>query len=44
MLNKDAVHAIIFQALANVNDEEVSPFSDVGSLTSYILLLLSEPV
>ena len=100
MLTKDAVHTIIFQALANVNDErgpdeqidispttilfgtdtvldslslvsvivdveaavsetsgrdvvltddramsqDVSPFSDVGSLTAYILLLLSEPV
>ena len=100
MLNKDAVHAIIFQALKNINDErgpdeqldigldtslfganavldslalvsvivdveaavsdasgrdisltddramsqEVSPFSDVNSLTAYILLLLSEPV
>jgi hypothetical protein len=99
MLNKDAIHAIIFQALKNVNDErapdeqidigpatilfgtdavldslslvsvivdveaavseasgrdvvltddramsqEVSPFSDVSSLTAYILLLLSEP-
>lgn len=100
MLNKNAVHAIIYQALTNVNDErdpdqqldigpamilfgtdavldslslvsvivdveaavseasgrdvvltddramsqDVSPFADVGSLTSYILLLLSEPV
>ena len=100
MLTQDAIHAIIFQALSNVNDErgpgerldigattilfgtdavldslslvsvivdveaavseisgrdmvltddramsqEVSPFSDVSSLTAYILLLLSEPV
>lgn len=100
MLNKDAVHATIFQALKNVNDErgpdeqlkigldtrlfgvdavldslslvslivdvedaiseasgrdvvftddramsqEVSPFTDVNSLTAYILLLLSEPI
>lgn len=98
MLNKDAVQAIIFQALKNINDErdpgeqlvvdldtslfgadavldslslvsvivdveaaisdasrhdvvltddramsqELSPFSDVSSLTEYILLLLSE--
>jgi acyl carrier protein len=98
MLNKDAVQAIIFQALKNINDErdpgeqlvvdldtslfgadavldslslvsvivdveaaisdasgrdvvltddramsqELSPFSDVSSLTTYILLLLSE--
>lgn len=98
MLNKDAVQAIIFQALKNINDErdpgeqlvvdlntslfgadavldslslvsvivdveaaisdasgrdvvltddramsqELSPFSDVSSLTAYILLLLSE--
>ncbi len=100
MLNIDTLHAIVFQALANVNDErgpdeqldigpdtilfgasaaldslslvsvivdveaavseasgrdvvltddramsqEVSPFSDVKSLTAYILLLLSEPI
>lgn len=99
MLNQDSVHAIVFQALTNVNDErgpdeqldisratilfgtdavldslslvsvivdveaavseasgrdvvltddramsqDVSPFSDVSSLTAYILLLLSEP-
>lgn len=98
MLNRDAVHAIIFQALKNVNDErgpeeqleigldtslfgsdavldslslvsvivdveaavseasgrdvvltddramsqDVSPFSNVNSLTAYILFLLSE--
>jgi acyl carrier protein len=98
MLNKDTVHALIFQALKNVNDERgpdeqldispntilfgtdavldslslvsvivdveaavsdasgrdfsltddramsqaVSPFSDVSTLTDYILLLLSE--
>lgn len=98
MLNKDAIHTIIFQALKNVNDERdpdeqldigpntilfganaaldslslvsvivdveaaisdasgteisltddramgqaVSPFADVSTLTSYILLLLSE--
>ena len=100
MLTQESVHTIIFQALANINDErgsddqidvssstilfgtdavldslslvsvivdveaavsevsgrdvvltddramsqEVSPFSDVSSLTTYILLLLSEPV
>lgn len=99
MINKDAIHAIIFQALKNVNDErgpneqinidistilfganavldslslvsvivdveaavseasgrdialtddramsqEVSPFSDVSSLTAYISLLLANP-